>query len=58
MNYILRKIYWRPKAVYHLVLMNLKSCSIPKEILEKLEQEKQGMIVVEIINNFESVGSL
>jgi hypothetical protein len=38
--------------------MNLKSCSIPKEILEKLEQEKQGMIVVEIINNFESVGSL
>jgi hypothetical protein len=58
MNYILRKICSRPRAVYHLVLMNLKSCSIPKDILKKLDQEKRGMIVVEIINNFESVGSL
>jgi hypothetical protein len=58
MNYILRKICSRPKVVYHLVLMKMKSCSIPKDILEKLDQEKWGMIVVEIINNFESVGSL
>jgi hypothetical protein len=45
-------------VVYHLVLMKLTSGSIPKDILEKLDQEKRGMIVVEIINNFESVGSL
>jgi hypothetical protein len=38
--------------------MKWKSCSIPKDILEKLDQEKWAMIRVEIINNFESVGSL
>jgi hypothetical protein len=38
--------------------MKMKSCSIPKDILEKLDQEKWAMIVVEIINNFEPVGSL
>jgi len=58
MNYILRKICSRPRAVYHLVLMKMKNCSIPKDILEKLDQEKRGMTVVEIVNNFESVGSL
>jgi hypothetical protein len=39
LNYILGKICSRPKAVYHLGLMKLKSCSIPKDILEKLDQE-------------------
>jgi len=58
MNYILRKICSRPRAVYHLVLMKMKSCSILKDILKKLDQEKRGMTVVEIVNNFESVGSL
>jgi hypothetical protein len=58
MNYILRKICSIPKVVHHLVLMKWKSCSIPKDILEKLDQEKWAMIRVEIINNFESVGSL
>jgi hypothetical protein len=37
--------------------MKLKSGSIPKDILKKLDQEKGGIIVVEIMNNFESVGS-
>jgi hypothetical protein len=58
MNYILRKICSIPKVVHNLVLMKLKSCSIPKDILEKLDQEKWAMIIVEIINNFESVGPL
>jgi hypothetical protein len=57
MNYILRKICSRPRALCHLVLVKLKSCSIPKDILKKLDQEKRGMTVVEIVNNFESVGS-
>jgi len=38
--------------------MKMKSCSILKDILKKLDQEKRGMTVVEIVNNFESVGSL
>jgi hypothetical protein len=38
--------------------MKLKSCSIPKDILKKLDQEKRGMTVVKIKNNFESIGSL
>jgi len=38
--------------------MKLKSCSIPKDILEKLDQEKWGTIIVEIIYNFESVVSI
>jgi hypothetical protein len=46
MNYILEKICWRPRAVYQLVLMKLKSGSIPKDILEKLDLEKRGLIVV------------
>jgi hypothetical protein len=46
MNYILGKICWRPRAVYHLVLMKLKSDSIPKDILKNLDQEKRGLIVV------------
>jgi hypothetical protein len=38
--------------------MKLKGCLIPKDILKKLDQEKRGMTVVEIVNNFESVGLL
>jgi hypothetical protein len=58
MNYILRKICSRPKAVYHLGLMKLKSCSIPKDILQKLDQENGGYECSRNNNNFESVGSL
>jgi hypothetical protein len=52
------KVCSRPKVVYHLVLTKLKGCTISKYILEKLDQEKRTMTVVENINNFESLGSL
>jgi hypothetical protein len=57
MNYIVGKICSRPRAVHHLDLIKLKSGSIPKDILKKLDKEKRDMIVVEIINHFESIGS-
>jgi hypothetical protein len=56
MNYILRKICSRPRADVPFSFNEIEKLLNTKRY-KKLDQEKRSMTVVEIVNNFESVGS-